>query len=81
MERTEVGGQGAVLRIVRITIRRVGEIEMGNRRRPTHPGEVLRENVIKLLGLTVTEAAKRLRVTTKTLSALIRLRISADHNL
>ncbi len=28
-------------------------------RKPTHPGEVLLEDVIKPLGLTVTEAAKR----------------------
>jgi len=30
---------------------------MNSRRRPTHPGEVFREDVIKPLGLTVTEAA------------------------
>ncbi|MDI6816963.1 MAG: HigA family addiction module antitoxin [Actinomycetota bacterium] len=40
-------------------------------RKPTHPGEVLREDVIKPLGLTVTEAAKRLGVTRKTLSELL----------
>lgn len=34
-------------------------------------GEVLLEDVIKPLGLTVTEAALRLRVTRKTLSALL----------
>jgi len=44
---------------------------MIDKRRPTHPGEVLREDVIKPLGLTVTEAAKRLGVTRKALSALI----------
>ena len=40
-------------------------------REPTHPGEVLREDVIKPLGLTVTETAKCLGVTRKTSSAFI----------
>lgn len=35
---------------------------MPGKRRPTHPGEVLMEDVIKPLGLTVTEAAARLGV-------------------
>ncbi len=47
---------------------------MISKRRPTHPGEVLREDVIKPLGLTVTEAAKSLGVTRKTLSALLNCR-------
>ncbi|MGR3301502.1 MAG: HigA family addiction module antitoxin [Candidatus Scalindua sp.] len=47
-------------------------------RRPTHPGEVLREDVIKPLGLTVTEAAKRLGVTRKTLSELINCKSSVS---
>ena len=40
-------------------------------RKPTHPGEVLREDVLKPIGLTVTEASKRLGVTRKTLSLLL----------
>jgi len=49
---------------------------MIGRRKPTHPGEVLREDVIKPLGLTVTDAAKCLGTTRKTLSALINCRAS-----
>jgi antitoxin HigA-1 len=45
-------------------------------RKPTHPGEILKEDVIKPLGLTVTEAAKRLGVTRKTLSALLNCKAS-----
>jgi len=45
-------------------------------RKPTHPGEILREDVIRPLGLTVTEASKRLGVTRKTLSALINCKAS-----
>jgi addiction module HigA family antidote len=40
-------------------------------RKPTHPGEVLLEDVIKPLGLTVTKAAKNLGVSRKTLSELV----------
>ena len=49
---------------------------MSTQRRPTHPGEILREDVIKPLGLTVTETAKRLGVTRKTLSALVNCKAS-----
>lgn len=41
------------------------------KRKPTHPGEVLLEDVMKPLGLTITEAAKYLGVTRKTLSELV----------
>ncbi len=40
-------------------------------RRPTHPGEVLLEDVIKPLNLTITEAARDLGVSRKTLSELV----------
>ena len=49
---------------------------MNIRRKPTHPGEILREDIIRPLGLTVTEAAKRLGVTRKTLSALVNCKAS-----
>ena len=38
---------------------------------PPHPGEVLRELCIEPLGLTITEAAKALDVSRKTLSAIL----------
>lgn len=38
---------------------------------PPHPGEVIRELCIDALGLTITEAAKGLDVSRKTLSALL----------
>jgi hypothetical protein len=40
-------------------------------RKPTHPGEVLLEYVIKPLGLTITAAAKDLGINRKTLPALV----------
>ena len=49
---------------------------MNTQRRPTHPGEILREDVIKPLGLTVTETAKRLGVTRQTLSTLVHCKAS-----
>ena len=41
---------------------------------PPHPGEVIRELCIEPLGLTVTEDAKGLGVSRKTLSALLNAR-------
>lgn len=40
-------------------------------RKPTHPGEVLLEDVIKPLGITITKAAKDLGISRKTLSELV----------
>ena len=41
---------------------------------PPHPGEVLRELCIEPLGITVTDAAKGLGVSRKTLSAILNAR-------
>ena len=49
---------------------------MIGKRKPTHPGEVLSEDVIKSLGLSVTDAANRLGVARKTLAALLNGRAS-----
>lgn len=40
-------------------------------RKPNHPGEVFLEDVIKPLGLSITEAAQKLGVTRKTLSEFV----------
>jgi len=40
-------------------------------RKPTHPGAVLREDVLKPLGLTVTKAAKLLGISRKCLSEFL----------
>ncbi|MBM9576241.1 HigA family addiction module antidote protein [Leptospira sp. 201903070] len=47
-----------------------------NKRKPTHPGEVLLEDVIKPLGLTITEAAKDLGISRKTLSEIVNAKSS-----
>jgi antitoxin HigA-1 len=46
---------------------------------PCHPGEILREDYLEPLGLTVSEVAKGLGVARKTLSALVneRARVSS----
>lgn len=41
------------------------------RRPPTHPGEILREDVLPALDLTVSEAARQLRVTRQTLHRIL----------
>ena len=43
---------------------------------PPHPGEVLREDFLKPLGLTVTEAARLLGVSRKTLSRIVNCRMA-----
>ena len=40
-------------------------------RKPTHPGEILLEDVLKPIGLTITEAAQNLGISRKTLSELL----------
>lgn len=54
---------------------------MIGKRRPVHPGEVLREDVIKPLGITVTEAAESLGVTRKTLSTLLNCRAALSPDM
>ena len=41
---------------------------------PAHPGEILRELIIEPLGLTVSDAAKHLNVSRKTLSKVLNAR-------
>lgn len=50
------------------------------RRPPTHPGDVLRHDVLPALDLSVSEAARQLRVTRQTLHRVLsgRSGISAD---
>ena len=50
-------------------------------RKPTHPGEVLREDVIIPLGLTITEAARRLGVSRRALSALVNCKVALSHEV
>jgi addiction module HigA family antidote len=44
---------------------------MNIKRQPTHPGEILLEDVIKPLSLTITEAAKDLGISRKALSEFV----------
>ncbi len=49
---------------------------MDKKRKPTHPGEVFLEDVIKPLGLTITEASQDLGITRKTLSQFVNCKSS-----
>ena len=50
-------------------------------RKPTHPGVVLLEDVIKPLGMTITEAACKLGVTRKALSELVHEKVSLSPDM
>jgi addiction module HigA family antidote len=51
---------------------RVAELPRRARHRlPTHPGEILREDVLPALSLSVSEAARQLRVTRQTLHRIL----------
>lgn len=50
-------------------------------RRPTHPGAVLREDVLEPLGIGIAEAAERLGVSGKKLSDLVRERTSMSADM
>jgi antitoxin HigA-1 len=51
------------------------------KRRPTHPGEVLREDVLPAAGLTQAELARRLNVPRSAVSALLRERRAVTPDL
>ena len=50
-------------------------------RKPTHPGEMLLEDVIKPLGLTITDAAEKLGVSRKTLSEFVNQKASLSSEM
>ena len=54
---------------------------MINKRKPTHPGELLREDVIKPLNISVTDAAKCLGITRKALSEFINCKSSLSTDM
>jgi antitoxin HigA-1 len=55
-------------------------MSISSNRRPTHPGAILREDSLPAIGLTNTEFAKVLGVSTRTLSELLkeRSRLTVD---
>ncbi len=54
---------------------------MIKKRKPTHPGIVIKEDILKPLELTVTAAAKDLGITRKALSELINERSSLSPDM
>jgi len=54
---------------------------MERKRKPTHPGVIIKEDVLKPLNITVTDAAKDLGITRKTLSELINERSSLSPDM
>jgi antitoxin HigA-1 len=57
------------------------ESNMEQTRKPTHPGAVLLQDVIKPLGMTITEAAFKLGVTRKALSELVHEKVSLSPDM
>ena len=51
-------------------------VKDGAGRQPTHPGAILREDVLPALGLSVSEAARQLGVTRQTLHRIMAERVS-----
>jgi len=57
-------------------MKRESKAGMAVERRPTHPGAILREDVLPALGLSVSEAARQLGVTRQTLHRILAERVS-----
>jgi addiction module HigA family antidote len=51
-------------------------VKGGVQRRPTHPGAILREDVLPALGLSISEAARQLGVTRQTLHRILAEKVS-----
>ncbi len=51
-------------------------VKRGMERCPTHPGAILREDILPALGLSVSEAARQLGVTRQTLHRIMAERVS-----
>ena len=56
-------------------------LRMKTMKKPAHPGEILREDVVKALGLSVTEAAQRLGVSRVALSRVLNCRAAVSPEL